>query len=359
MRGGNKKKSRISGIDLVRFACAIGILLHHAFFFFWQDEKEFGTEPRFRVGFIIVEIFLIIAGYFAAQHFKKRRARKIDSLEIRAKEAVKYTLKKFKGFFPYIVIALFLGVIYSLISHEFSIAHLIYQFEKLPQELLFNSGNVDYFTRHTHLAPLWYLSLLFFVFPIFCTLAMSKKKYIRNWLYFVFLSVYYSIFFDGQYIGFEGMIRIFAGLAAGQLLFDFVEFIKKKKIKTMTRVLLQFAELFFIYYIIDKLLNRGDIIRPVTANPYMFNFMLFSWLGLALMLGEKTYSYKINSRFISFLGQVSFPLYLFHLPIMMIIHTTFGKNLGFKYELLISATISIIFSIIIFLIISKRKSHSK
>ncbi len=359
MHGGKKKKTRISGIDLVRFACAIGIMLHHIFMYFWKDEQELGTEPRFRCGFIIVEIFLIVAGYFAAKHFKGRRAKKNESLEIRAKEAVKYTLAKFRGFLPYVIIAILLGVVYSLISNNFSIAHLIYQLEKLPQEFLFDSGNANYFARFTHVAPLWYLSLLFFVFPIFCTLAMSKKKYIRNWLYFVFISIYYSLIYSGSFVGFNGMIRIFAGLAAGQLLFDFVEYIKKKKIKTSTRIALQFAEVFFVYYIIDKLLHRGDIIRPVDKNPYMYNFVLFSWLGLALLLGEKTYSYKINSRFISFLGQISFPLYLFHFPIMMIIHTILGGNLSFKFELIITSVISIIFSIVVYLIISTRKSHSK
>ena len=162
MNGG--KKSRISAIDLVRFACAIGIMFHHFFFFFWQDEANLGTKPRFRIGFVIVEIFLIIAGYFAAKHFKNRKVQK-DSLEIRAKESVKYTLKKFKGFLPYVVIAVFLGLIYSLISHDFSIPQLVSQLEKLPQELLLDSGNTSYFVRGMHVALLWYLSLLFFVFP--------------------------------------------------------------------------------------------------------------------------------------------------------------------------------------------------
>ena len=188
---------------------------------------------------------------------------------------------------------------------------------------------------------------------------MSDKKYIRNWLYFLFVSVYYSQLYDGQYIGFDGMIRIFAGLAVGQLLFDFVELIKDKEIKTPVRVFCQIAEFFFAYYIIDKLLARGDILRPVTHSSYTYNIMLFSFLGLAFILGRKSYSHKLSSRLISFLGQIAFPLYLFHVPIMFIIHNYVGEDFGFKKELILSSAVSLVFSAIIYFIISSRKSHSK
>ena len=349
-------KKRISGIDLVRFLCAIGILVHHFMFFFWYDKAELGTQPRLRSGYVIVEIFLIIAGYFAAKHFKNQKNKPSDdSLESRAKTAVKYTFKKFKSFMPYIIIAVLLGLVYSLIKYGFSLDNLVAQLEDIPQELLLDSGNISWFGRAGHVAPLWYLSLLFFVFPIFCTLSMSKKPFARNWIYFVFAFLYYSQIFNGSYDGFEGMIRIFTGLALGQLLFDFVEYIKDKQIQKRTRILLQIAELFCVYYIIEKLLVRGDVFRPVEDSPYLFNFILCAWTGLALMLSEKTYSHKINSSFISFLGKIALPLYLFHTQIGFIIHYFTDGKMDFKWELALSASISIIFSIGVYLIISNRQ----
>ena len=353
MNGG--RKARISGIDFVRFACAISIMLHHFFFFFWKDEANLGTQPRFRGGFIVVEIFLIIAGYFAAAHFKKQRKLKNNTLENRFKISVRYTIKKFKKFMPCVVIAIALGLAYTIISTDFRLSNVIAQLEKLPQELLLDSGNTNYFSRNMHVSPLWYLSLLFFVFPFFCTLATSEKKYIRNWIYFVFISIYYSIEFSGSYMGINGMVRIFAGLAAGQLLFDFVEFTKRKKIKQKTRIALQFVEIFCVLYMASKLLCRGDIFRPATDSSNAYNFVLAAWTCLALLLSKKTYSYKINSKSISFLGEVSFPLYLFHAPIIFIFHHITGGNMNFWHELFISSSISILFSIIVFKIINFKK----
>lgn len=352
MHGG--KKSRISSVDIVRFACAIGIMLHHFFFFYWVDEANLGTQPRLRGGYIIVEIFLILAGFFAAKHFEKTRPKnqKDKTIEARFKVSVKYTLNKFKGFLPYVIIAVILGLIYSLISQNFNLQNVFNELEKLPQELLLDSGNTNYFVRNMHVAPLWYLSHLFFVFPIFCTLVTSEKKYLRNWLYFIFLSVYYSIDFSGSYVGYNGMTRIFAGLAAGQLLYDFVNYIKAKKIKTSTRILLQFVEVFCIYYIINKLLCRGDIFRPASKSSNTYNFILAAWTGLSLLLAEKTYSHKINSKFISFFGQLAFPLYLVHVPITFIIHHLTGGNMNFWTELALSSTASIIFAIIVYKIVT-------
>jgi len=352
MHGG--KKSRISMVDFVRFACAIGILLHHFFLFFWVDEANLGTQPRFRSGFIIVEIFLIIAGYFAAAHFKKKRTGP-QTIESRFKASVKYTLNKFKGFMPYVVIAIIIGLTYNLISHDFNLKNVVSELEKLPQELLLGSGNSEYFSRGTHVGPLWYLSHLFFVFPIFCTLATSKKKYLRNWLYFVWISVYYTTQWTGSYVGTNGMVRIFVGLAAGQLLFDFVEYVKNKKIKTWVRVALQFVEIFCGYYLVSKMLCRGDIFRPVNRSFNTYNFVLAAWASLAIILAQKDYAHKINSRFLSYLGKISFPLYLFHAPIMLIFHHLTGGNLNFWLELVISTSISITFSAVVFQIITKKK----
>ena len=82
------------------------------------------------------------------------------------------------------------------------------------------------------------------------------------WLYFLFVSVYYSQLYDGQYIGFDGMIRIFAGLAVGQLLFDFVELIKDKEIKTPVRIFCQIAEFFFVnLLILGKIMKHSNNIH--------------------------------------------------------------------------------------------------
>lgn len=348
------KKTRISAIDLVRFFCAIGILVHHYFFYFWKDEAGLGTQPRFRNGIFLVEIFLILSGYFTVKHFSKVKLKKTESsLDNRFKFSIKYTFSKFRVFIPYIIIAILLGFAYGIITENFSLKRIIAHAEALPQEFSLGSGFMNAFLRICHVPSLWYLSLLFFTLPIFCVIATTKKKYIRNWLILIFVSAYYTNFWDGSFVSINGIIRIFAGLSLGLLLYEFTEYFKTFKLNTTTKIILQFTELFFIFYITANLFARGDTLRPINSSPHFPNMMLFSFLGLSFILSKQTYTHMINSKITSFLGAISLPLYLLHMPIQKFINYYLGDSIGFKKALLLSSITSIVISIVVYLIVKK------
>ena len=348
------KKARISAIDLVRFFCAIGILVHHYFFYFWKDDAGLGTQPRFRNGIFLVEVFLILSGYFTVKHFAKIKLKKSEeSIDSRFKISIKYTFDKFKVFIPYIIIAVLLGFAYGVINDNFALKRIIAHAEALPQELSLGSGLMNAFLRIYHVPSLWYLSLLFFTLPVFCVVATIKKKYVRNWILFMFVCVYYTNYWYGGFVGVDGIIRIFAGLSLGLLLFEFTEYFKTIKLNTLAKILLQCAELFFIFYIVVNLFSRGDTIRPVTNSPYFFNMMLFSFLGLSFILSKQTFTHKINFKFTSFLGAISLPLYLLHMPIQHFINHYLGDSISFKKALVLSSITSIVISIVVYLIVRK------
>ncbi len=348
MRGG-KKEERIFVIDLIRFFLAIGILFHHYFGYFWVDPAGLGTKPRFRNGIVLVEIFLILSGYFTVRHFRKLKLKKTEStIDGRFKIAIEYTIKKFKAFLPYVLVALLVGIAYGLISDGFTAKNIVAQLEVFPQEMTLNSGYMNTFERLYHVPPLWYLSLSFIVFPVFCVFAtFNKKPYLRNWLLFMALTIYYTTFWHGDFVGVEGIIRVLAGLLFGLLLYDFVEYFKTKKLKTWMRVGLQILEVLFVAYIGWKLTFRGDTLRPVTKTSDFFNIVLFSWFGLAFILSRQDFAHKINLRIAPLLGKLSLPIFLLHLPIENLIHYYLQDLIGFKWCLVFSVIISIIASAVV------------
>ena len=161
------KKSHTYVIDLIRFICAIGIVVHHCAFLYYIDPNGIPGNFRFRIGLILVEVFLIISGYFTAAHFKTNR---ILKLETRFKKSIKYTFKKFKVFIPYIIISVLLGFTVSLIINGLTGQNLIEELSKLPEELTLNSVFYNTFVIPAHDPSLWYLSATFLVFPLFCVL---------------------------------------------------------------------------------------------------------------------------------------------------------------------------------------------
>jgi len=348
-----KKPSRISMVDLIRFICAVSIVIHHYAIMYYIDPNGTPNNARFRSAFVLVEIFLILSGFFVANHFKKPSRAK---LETKFKTSVQYTLTKYKAYLPLVALSLILGLIYSFIDRGFSLNALSNELAKFPFELSFNSVFYHSFTVIVHNPVLWYLSATFIIFPIFCTLSNTSKKYLRNWLYFVFIIIYYTTFWSGDFFSWPALIRVFAGLALGQLLFDFVNYLKTLKLKKSTKIALQIVEIFCLWSIIDLIIKRGDPLRPTINNPTIFNFLLASFTSLSLLLSKQTCTNKIHSNFFLFLGKISLPLFIFHYPILWIMHAIL-PNLDYKIGLALSLSVSIAFSIMIVAILSYRNKR--
>ena len=349
------KKSRNYVIDLIRFICAIGIVIHHCAFLYYIDPNEIPDNSRFRIGIILVEIFLIVSGYFTAKHFKTNR---ILKLETRFKDSIKYTLKKFKVFIPYIIISVLLGLAVSLIINGLTRQHLIEEISKLPEELTLSSVFYNTFVIPAHNPALWYLSATFLAFPLFCVLSASHKKFTRDWIYLIAILVYYTTFWTGSFTSWDALIRVFIGLAFGQLLFDLVEYFKTIKLKKSQKVYLTVIELSCALLIFAQIASRGDALRPVINNPTIFNILLAAFVQLLLVLSEQTYSTKINFKFFSFLGKFSLPIYLLHYPVLILVGHMLS-NLDYKPKVVIAIISSLVCSAIIFLIvdyISRKKS---
>lgn len=339
-----KKNIRISVIDLLRILFMGFIMMLH-FQFQFSDTP---SSVRGRSAFIFVEAFFMITGYFTTLHFSKIGNRKIESI---SKESIRYTIKKFKPFLPYVIFTVILGFFATFLFRNYSIKSLFIELCKIPMEIFFGSS----FLVDSHAGPLWYISALFIVFPIFCMIVQIKKyRYTRNLLSFIICLLFLFIDFSKTY-ALPSLMRAFFCLIIGLLIYEVSNYIAKKKITKTTTILLQFIETSLLFFIFFVVLQHGDIIR---AFLYIrFDVLLSFIVVFSLIFSRKTYSSKINSSFISKLSEQVLPIYLIHENIAIIMRGL-KLNLPFFVLAIIYYAATIAISVLFSLIVKKLSKKS-
>lgn len=152
-----KNNKRISALGLIKFLAAIAIILHHAFI-------NSGHGTHF---WLFVDLFFFITGYFTFKHFRKKKNRGMI-LEDKADRAIKYTIKKFSAFIPYVMIAVVLySISYIVEEGNLNFSSILI----IPFNLTFLNSQIN-----LHMSALWFLSAMLIVFPLFCLMCQTKKQ---------------------------------------------------------------------------------------------------------------------------------------------------------------------------------------
>lgn len=228
------------------------------------------------------------------------------SVEEKASEAIAYTLHKFKGIMPYVVIAVLLEY-----SSEFIIAGfqgkraLLFMLENMVYELclLSSSGLVN-----AYVAPIWYLSAMFLVFPLF-TFMLSFKK-MHKW-YCGFLSWFIAALYYGK-VGVvpreHDLLRAFACLWLGVFVYGASETIKKHRKGRGFDIAVTLLEIgSFVLTVVCTGCNTGN------GKLIVFAFVI----GSSALLSECSFTSKMPS--IPIIGELSMVLYLMHWPVKTIL----------------------------------------
>lgn len=289
-------KKRSANVDCARFIAAMLIMAFHIY--------HLGiAEYPFHEAWIYVEFFLLITGYYTAKHYSKVNANN------RSKDAFQYTIKKFLPLFPYTLIVTLcgwitqgvVGIIYSGWTWKNFVINLMGDF---TFDLLLIS---DTFT-HPLVSPLWYVSAMLIVFPFFCLFVQIKNRYTK-----VLICIIYPLMYYG-WIGVTGnrefphdMLRVLAGMMLGLLLYEFSvifeEHIRKVPIMVITLIeLLAFA--YPIYCSYRNFARSGF----TTTRLYVLCF----FISLLLCLPGFSYTERIKSNFLNYLGRLSMPIFIFH-----------------------------------------------
>lgn len=284
-------KNRSGNVDLARFIASMFIMIHHIGY------CVLGYNPWGNF-WIYVEFFLIITGYYTAKHFDGK------NYSNPIKESIIYTLKKFIPFIPYTIITItlmyLLNLTPKLLSGELNIKGFIFSF---TDDFIFENLLIIESYNEPLVVPLWYLSTLFIVFPLFSWLMQIRNRY---WI--ICITSIYSLFYYGI-MGVTGnrtyhndFLSVIAGLCIGAFIYEFIysfsDYISKinKLILTVIEIITFTVPIFINFF------NLGST-----------RFILFCFtVCLAIMLPNLSYTSNIKGKVFIYLGRLSMPIFIIH-----------------------------------------------
>ncbi len=265
-----------------------------------------------RYGYVCVELFFIISGIlFVFFYFKKI---------IKGLSFEKFLKKRYLRIFPSVIITTFMMYIlnYILYSKTFSFFRCgTLGLWDLLSDILFG-GKAIFGIGNTLNGPIWYINVLFVVYIIAYFMVRIYKKYKHIYIYIYFaipiiigLAIHYSglnVFFLNNCIA-RGLISFFTGILLGFYLQKFNNY-EKTKVKKIKFIL--FLELLLFVYLTTKS-TRDLYFKDITI---CYNFLFFPEL-IVLLFNFEPLNKLCSSRFVTFLGNISFEVYLWNFPIMI------------------------------------------
>lgn len=286
-------KVRSGNADILKFIAALMLMQHHVY----HIGIAVGTYP-FYDAWIMVEMFLMITGFYTARHFDGRNS------DNREKEAVRYTIKKFLPLLPYSIVVCFLGwamnTIVNMIQYKSVETQVFFLdfLENCPLEMMMLS---DTYTRPL-IAPVWYLSALLMVFPFFVRFVQSRNRYLIMIVSFFAPIMYYGWVDFGTDAFPHDMFRAFAGLLLGALLYE-ISYVFGEGIAKIPKILLTIWEVLALLFVIIGCQHNLGRYRL---------YVLCIFLGLQVLLPGFSYSANLKGKFWNYLGKLSMPIFMIH-----------------------------------------------
>ena len=335
--------NRLVFIELLRFFFSLGILLYH-----FPEINGFKLFPR---AYIAVEFFFIISGYFTIISIEKVSSNTFDPTY-----CLKFTFKKFRKIFIYTILAISICLIFFSIILKWNFPIFIQQLSiHLFESFLLQTTGIIGTYNNFYLMPLWYLSVLLFITPLFTYLYKNKKAVILLCSFIMPLFIYGYLIINYGTINvwgetlfgiscFPAYLRGIAGFSTGIAIKSIInenEFLRQKNwIKSIITTFLFFIILIFMIW-------NNAILSDIFA------------LGCIIILLSVTFqnktckcNKKINSLLL-FLGKFSLPLYIMH-GVALVITDYFVKDSlhAIFYYLILTTLLSLISYILIEKVIS-------
>lgn len=322
-------------IELLRFIFAFIVLMVHTH----GLRVENPTDYPFAGGYIAVEFFLILSGFFCSKYCFER---KTDILP--GKLALSFTLRQLSKLIIPVIVSVVIHYVIAVIFGNFDPSELpyaIYEILLLPQ-----SGIYKTFLN----LPLWYLSAYMICLPVLIYFLNKSSDFFFNIGVVIFPLLIYGYIcrtnihvdiwsFDSQM--FIGLLRISAGLCMGVNSYKIHRAFSELKIKKSFRKVIYIAAFASIATVIIYCYKFAF----TYADYFLILLMTFS-IGV---ISEINTPQLNNNRFISFLGKWSIYLYCSHWTIRFILPVVF-ENLKYNELLPIYISVSLIYSLVIFLI---------
>lgn len=168
-----KKKNNM--VELCRFLACYVIFSYHA-------------GGRFTTGWIFVEFFFMLSGYFAIKHLVRIEGK----IENKATYPIQYTIDKFKRLLPYTTVGFVADCLISAWKYQFTGMELVKWILYLPVNLFYLAGtgmmpadvpiSDTVQTSYIMGGALWYICAMFVAMPVMMYLYLYLGKKIGPWL---------------------------------------------------------------------------------------------------------------------------------------------------------------------------------
>ncbi|MBR4707488.1 MAG: acyltransferase [Pseudobutyrivibrio sp.] len=319
-------KTRSGNVDLARFIAALLIMAHHIYYLGcnYYPFKDAG---------IYVEFFLLMTGYYTAKHYGKA------VVEDKYKDALVYTVKKFKPLFLYLVIATvsayliqgFCGIAYGGWSFQIFIRSFYNNF--LPDLFLLSTSYAE-----PLVVPLWYISGMIIVFPIFCLLVQLENRYLK-----IILCSAIPIFYYGktEMVGIRtyphGMLRILIGMMVGVLIYE-LSVVLEKQVEQIPKWVRTTIEVVCFIFPIYGCYNNFVGINVTSNYVYFLEFMICLFFAMPGF----SHTSEIKGKAFNYLGELSMLIFIFHWPVAMLINAVAVKHIiTLPYKIIIYYVLTI------------------
>lgn len=240
-------------VELCRFLACYVIFSYHA-------------GGRFTTGWIFVEFFFMLSGYFAIKHLVRMEGK----IENKATYPIQYTIDKFKRLLPYTTVGFVADCLISAWKYQFTGMELVKWILYLPVNLFYLAGtgmmpadvpiSDTVQTSYIMGGALWYICAMFVAMPVMMYLYLYLGKKIGPWLIsFLPMLLYgYLIICDGTVNGWHADhgaflavdLRALAGMLAGGLIYVLSERIRRYRYKPVGTALLTLAELSLLAFVL-------------------------------------------------------------------------------------------------------------
>lgn len=326
-----EKKINNSLVDLIKFIAATLVIFSHSFSLsnsshdylsIWINGASFGS--------LAVSIFFCFSGYYITKSILKN--------------SNKFLIKRLKRLLPELVIVVLLtifvvGPIFTNLSlKKYFLNGETYLY--LLNAIMIPVHNLPgVFSNNVHLSTvngvLWTLSVEFacylFIFLIYKIKLLIKSRYHYVVIISIIISlISYVILRKLNLVLLVSMIRPFVIFLISSLLYFYNSKINKKIV------------------IIDFLLS---IIFLLFRNYILYDIVLIILLPQILCYVAE--NVKINNRYISYLGKISYAMYLIGFIIQQSVISIFGGVMNPFLNFVISVPLTIIFGIVIYEISNK------
>lgn len=336
------KKERFYNVDLIRFLLILEIMLYHFGLSLKNKDLFFAKiHSHFCHGFICVEFFFIISGFFLFKNLNKDE------------DTITFIKKKLIRLLPVKYFTLGACSIASIFSKKIILFNQVI----IPLLLLNNIG----FDKMPMVSPeFWYISVLFWVSLFYFYISkLLNKKWLNLiiWLIVVLSCSFilncnypnYPGLFENNYIIInQGVVRGLFGVGLGYFIAMLYNSNFMKDNNQLNKLFVSVIELYSLSFLIYYL----AISNKVPGNNYLNYIIIFSLLFYLMLIKQGYISKILDNVILAKLGQYAYSLYVVHCLIYRILKP-FWLKFSPEIFFILCISIALTFGIITFYLVEK------